>query len=216
MISTCGKGLPFIAAVVGEAAAPILKHEILMAAFGARWAEECGEISVRETLAADAQLIGFHVGSEVPIAIQDCLFEERQNLDHPALAAISVGGSPNHVVAAELAKGRGRAGGRCVATADTRLSQRNHCPRREQQTAIVVVVQSESNLFEVVLARRAASRAACTAGSKRATRTAMIAITTSNSMIVKPCRRRSRSFRTSEKGEDMTHSWAADSDLATD
>src|ERR1700712_1980208 len=35
-------------------------------------------------------------------------------------------------------------------------------------------------------ARRAASRAACTAGRSRAIRTAMIAITTSNSMSVKP------------------------------
>ena len=34
-------------------------------------------------------------------------------------------------------------------------------------------------------ARRAASRAACTAGSSRAIRTAMIAITTSNSIKVK-------------------------------
>ena len=34
--------------------------------------------------------------------------------------------------------------------------------------------------------RRAASRAACTAGSKSAIRTAMIAITTSNSISVKP------------------------------
>ena len=36
--------------------------------------------------------------------------------------------------------------------------------------------------------RRAASRAACTAGSSRAISTAMIAITTSNSMSVKPRR----------------------------
>src|SRR6185369_11632382 len=37
--------------------------------------------------------------------------------------------------------------------------------------------------------RRAASRACCTAGSSRATRTAMIAITTSSSINVKPRRR---------------------------
>ena len=37
-------------------------------------------------------------------------------------------------------------------------------------------------------ARRAASRAACTAGSNSAIKIAMIAITTSNSTNVKPCR----------------------------
>ncbi len=36
--------------------------------------------------------------------------------------------------------------------------------------------------------RRAASRAACTAGNSKAIRTAMIAMTTSNSMSVKPRR----------------------------
>jgi hypothetical protein len=36
--------------------------------------------------------------------------------------------------------------------------------------------------------RRAASRAACTAGSKSAIKTAMIAITTNSSMSVKPFR----------------------------
>src|SRR6185437_4320540 len=46
-------------------------------------------------------------------------------------------------------------------------------------------------------ARRAASRAACTAGSKRPTRIAMIAITTSSSIRVKP-RRRSISGTSSE------------------
>jgi hypothetical protein len=39
-------------------------------------------------------------------------------------------------------------------------------------------------------ARRAASRADCTAGKSKAIRTAMIAITTSNSMSVKPRRTR--------------------------
>src|SRR5262245_46755796 len=42
--------------------------------------------------------------------------------------------------------------------------------------------------------RRAASRAACTAGNKSAIRTAMIAITTSNSMSVKP--RSTQEYRT--------------------
>src|SRR3954453_23878356 len=45
-------------------------------------------------------------------------------------------------------------------------------------------------------ARRAASRAACTAGRSRAIRTAMMAMTTSNSISVKP--RRSRA------GEELT------------
>ena len=52
----------------------------------------------------------------------------------------------------------------------------------------VVVVAREADLLHVVgaLDRRAASRAAWTAGSKSAIRTAMMAITTSSSISVKP------------------------------
>jgi len=51
--------------------------------------------------------------------------------------------------------------------------------------------------------RRAASRAACTAGSKRAIKTAMIAITTSSSIRVKPRRLRLiQLLRDDEENED--------------
>src|SRR5262249_39903609 len=46
-------------------------------------------------------------------------------------------------------------------------------------------------------ARRAASRAACTAGSSRAIKTAMMAMTTSNSIRVKPPRNRTNRLRRS-------------------
>src|SRR6218665_1157142 len=53
-------------------------------------------------------------------------------------------------------------------------------------------------------ARRAASRACCTAGRRRATRTAMIAITTSSSISVKPRRTRDadEGVRTKERCTD--------------
>ena len=65
---------------------------------------------------------------------------------------------------------------------------------REGAEAALVVVQGQADLLQVVgaLARRAASRAACTAGSSSAISTAMIAITTSNSIRVKPAGRRRR------------------------
>src|SRR5262249_48285841 len=55
--------------------------------------------------------------------------------------------------------------------------------------------------------RRAASRAAWTAGKSKAIRTAMMAITTSNSISVKPCARRVfithlRDVRSEWKGEE--------------
>src|SRR6185437_15408086 len=59
--------------------------------------------------------------------------------------------------------------------------------------------------------RRAASRAACTAGNSRAIKTAMIAITTSNSIRVKPflvllTRRSSRKKRKcGTRRREMTH-----------
>ena len=55
-----------------------------------------------------------------------------------------------------------------------------------------VIVQGQADLLQVVdtLARRAASRAAWTAGNSRAIRTAMIAITTSNSISVNAFRPR--------------------------
>ncbi len=64
-------------------------------------------------------------------------------------------------------------------------------------------------------ARRAASRAACTAGSSRAISTAMIAITTSNSIRVKPrlrIRMISRFVLAGERGALTAHSSATEAD----
>jgi hypothetical protein len=52
----------------------------------------------------------------------------------------------------------------------------------------LIIGDGEGDWLEVVGALHAASRAACTAGNSRAIRTAMIAITTSNSIKVKPRR----------------------------
>ena len=62
------------------------------------------------------------------------------------------------------------------------------CADRENAVGVEVVVRRERQLLEVVdaLGLRAASRTDCTAGSKSEMRTAMIAITTSSSMSVKP------------------------------
>ena len=60
---------------------------------------------------------------------------------------------------------------------------------REAVVPRMVVVHGQAELLHVVDAldaRRAASRAACTAGSSRAIKTAMIAITTSSSISVNP------------------------------
>ena len=64
-------------------------------------------------------------------------------------------------------------------------------PERERPVGGVVVVQRQADLLHVVGAigdRRAASRADCTAGSKSEIRTAMMAMTTSSSISVKPRR----------------------------
>ena len=52
----------------------------------------------------------------------------------------------------------------------------------------VVIMKTQAHLLDVIraLGGGAASRAACTAGNKRAIKTAMIAITTRSSMRVKP------------------------------
>ena len=51
----------------------------------------------------------------------------------------------------------------------------------------MIIMQGQADLLQVVdtLPRRAASRADCTAGNKSEIKTAIIAITTSNSMRVK-------------------------------
>ena len=70
----------------------------------------------------------------------------------------------------------------------------------EGQTGVVIGVKGKAHLFEVVLALRLprASRADSTAGSSRASITAMMAITTKSSTSVKPsCRARRIRMRTS-------------------
>ena len=61
---------------------------------------------------------------------------------------------------------------------------------RERVVGLVIIVEGQADLLEVVDALAAASglRAAWTAGRSRAIRTAMIAITTSSSISVKPRR----------------------------
>ena len=63
-------------------------------------------------------------------------------------------------------------------------------PRGNVPCAGVVVVHGEADLLELLMHwdRRAASRADCTAGSRREIRTAIMAITTSSSISVKPRR----------------------------
>ncbi len=59
-----------------------------------------------------------------------------------------------------------------------------------------IILQGEPHLLQIVLARvsRAASRAACTAGSNSATSTPMMAITTNSSTKVKPLAQAPLSF----------------------
>ena len=60
--------------------------------------------------------------------------------------------------------------------------------RRQRAVSVEVVERGQAELFEVVDALDAAGRfrAACTAGNNKPIKTAMIAITTNNSMSVKP------------------------------
>ena len=59
---------------------------------------------------------------------------------------------------------------------------------RQHRMRADVIVHCQPNLLQIVgaLRRRAASRAACTAGNSRAINTAMMAITTSSSISVNP------------------------------
>ena len=79
---------------------------------------------------------------------------------------------------------------RAVVVEGDRVSQRE-IAWREAILLRMVVVHRQADLLEVIgaLVRRAASRADCTAGSRSAIRTEMMAMTTRSSMSAKPRRR---------------------------
>ena len=75
----------------------------------------------------------------------------------------------------------------CPETCPTETMQ----PGGKDAVSLVVVVQSQTDLFQIVAALAFGGPprvAACTAGSNSATRMPMIVMTTSNSTRVKPCR----------------------------
>ena len=71
------------------------------------------------------------------------------------------------------------------------------CPAGSRRFALSWLAIASPTCFSLLVhdARRAASRAVCTAGSRRPMSVAMIAITTSSSTSVKPCEKRPRGGR---------------------
>ena len=127
------------------------------------WGRHGGLLVGASNLAVRRRVVPSFVKSIPPMNCS--LFNVRQNIRHPAM----------HVV--------GCCRERPIVAVVSRFDR-----GRELLVCVLEQVNAVDQLLDVVLAtsRRAASRAACTAGRSSATNTPMMAITTSSSTRVKP------------------------------